>query len=58
MKWIILGALLGLLLVCPPLPAVAAATVAALVSKPTVLAFAAGALLWPRITRRIRGWTP
>ncbi|WP_164551779.1 hypothetical protein [Streptomyces sp. WAC 01529] len=47
------GALLSLLVTFPSLlPALAV-----IGSQPPVLAFAAGALLWPRINRRIRGWT-
>lgn len=51
------GAVLGLLVSYPALLAVVLAVVAAAVSQPAVLAFAAGVLLWPRITRRVRGWT-
>ncbi|MFB7739589.1 hypothetical protein ACFC08_35620 [Streptomyces sp. NPDC056112] len=55
MRWIILGALLGLLLVLWPasLP-LAATTLAHLVAQPAVLAFVLGALARPAITRR---WT-
>jgi hypothetical protein len=56
MMRIIFGALLGLLVAYPTLLAVVLAVVAALVSQPPVLAFTAGVVLWPRITRRIRGW--
>jgi ABC-type dipeptide/oligopeptide/nickel transport system permease subunit len=51
------GAVLGLLVACPTLLAVVLAVVAAVVSQPAVLAFAAGVLLWPRLARRVRGWT-
>lgn len=51
------GALLGLLVAYPSLLSVVLAVVAAIVSQPAVLAFAAGVIAWPRITRRIRGWT-
>lgn len=56
MMRILFGAVLGLLVAYPALLAVVLAIVAAVVSQPAVLAFAAGVLLWPRITRRIRGW--
>lgn len=55
MMRIIFGALLGLLVAYPALLAVVLAVTAAALSQPAVLAFAAGILLWPRITRRIRG---
>lgn len=42
MRWLILGALLGLLLVFPQLLAVVAVIVAALLSKPLVVAFGLG----------------
>lgn len=51
------GAVLGLLVAYPALLALVLGVVAAVVAQPAVLAFAAGVLLWPRITRRIRGWT-
>ncbi|MDX2696860.1 hypothetical protein [Streptomyces ipomoeae] len=57
MMRIIFGALLGLLVAYPSLAAVVLAVVAALVTEPVVLAFAAGVIAWPRITRRIRRWT-
>ncbi len=57
MMRLIFGAVLGLLVAYPALLAIVLAVVAAAVSQPAVLAFAAGVLLWPRITRRIRGWT-
>ena len=50
------GALLGLLVAYPSLLSVVLAVAAAVVSQPVVLAFAAGVIAWPRITRRIRGW--
>ena len=52
MMRILFGAALALLVVYPPL----LAAVLAVVAQPAVLAFAAGVLCWPRITRRIRGW--
>lgn len=56
MMRIIFGALLGLLVAYPALLTIVLAAVAALVSQPAVLAFAAGVLLWPRICRRVRRW--
>lgn len=50
MKWILTGALLGLLLVlCPAL-------VLGLAANPLVIAFAAGAALRPAMARKIHGW--
>ena len=57
MMRLIFGAVLGLLVAYPALLALVLAVVAAAVAQPAVLAFAAGVLLWPCITRRIRGWT-
>lgn len=57
MMRVLFGAILGLLVAYPALLALALAAVAAAVAQPAVLAFAAGVLLWPRITRRMRGWT-
>ncbi|WP_327319261.1 hypothetical protein [Streptomyces sp. NBC_01235] len=57
MMRLVFGAVLGLLVAYPALLAVVLAVVAAVVSQPAVLAAAAGIALWPRITRRIRGWT-
>lgn len=57
MMRILFGALLGILVACPALLAIVLTVTAAIVSQPAVLAFTAGVLLWPRITRRIRGWT-
>ncbi|MCX4699543.1 hypothetical protein [Streptomyces sp. NBC_01373] len=56
MKRIAFGAVLGLLVAYPALLALVLAAVAALVSQPAVLAFAAGVLLWPRISDRVRRW--
>lgn len=55
---IVFGAVLGLLVAYPALLAIVLTVAAALVSQPVVLAFAAGVILWPRITRRVRGWAP
>ena len=50
MKWILIGALLGLLLaLCPELLLAAAA-------NPLVVAFGLGFAIRPAIGRRIRGW--
>lgn len=57
MMRIAFGAVLGLLVAYPTLLAAVLAVVATVVSQPAVLAFAAGVLLWPRITRRVRRWT-
>jgi len=53
---IVFGAILGLLVAYPALLAVVLAAVAALISQPAVPAFAAGVILWPHLTRRVRGW--
>jgi hypothetical protein len=55
MMRILFGALLGLLVAYPAPLAVLLAVVAAAVSQPTVLAFAVGVLLWPRLVRSMRG---
>lgn len=57
MKRVLFGAVLGLLVAYPTLLAVVLAVIAAAVSQPAVLAFAAGVLLWPRLTRTVRRWT-
>jgi hypothetical protein len=51
MKWITLGALLGLLLVLCPAAVLTAA------ANPLVIAFALGVAARPAITRHIHGWT-
>jgi hypothetical protein len=56
MMRLIFGAILGLLVAYPALLAVVLAVVAALVSQPAVLAFAAGVILWPRLVRTVRRW--
>ncbi|MGP4048764.1 hypothetical protein [Streptomyces sp. 2A115] len=56
MSRLIFGAILGLLVAYPALLAVVLAIVAAVVSQPAVLAFAAGVWMWPRITRSVRRW--
>lgn len=55
MRWLILGALLGLLLLYPTLLAAVAAVVAALLSKPVVVAFALGLAARTHLPR-IRRW--
>ncbi|MFF3911558.1 hypothetical protein ACFYZJ_37780 [Streptomyces sp. NPDC001848] len=55
MRWLILGALLGLLLVFPSLLTLAAAAVAALLSKPVPVAFGLGLAAGIR-ARRLRRW--
>lgn len=57
MKWLLLGALLGLLLVFPSLLAVVVAIVAALLSKPVAVAFGLGLAVRNRLPR-LRRWTP
>lgn len=53
MRWLILGALLGLLLILWPAALPLAATVLAhLAAQPAVLAFVLGVLARPVITRR------
>jgi hypothetical protein len=56
-KWLIIGALLGLLLVFPSLLALVAAVVAALLSKPVLVAFGLGLAAGVR-SRRLRRWAP
>ena len=50
MKWIILGALLGLLLLYPALLTVVVTIAAAILSKPVMIAFGLGLFA--------RGWIP
>lgn len=56
MRWILAGALLGLLIVFPSLLAVVAAVVAALLSKPVLVAFGLGLAVRARLPR-IQRWT-
>lgn len=51
MRWILAGALLGLLIVFPSLLAVVAAVVAALLSKPVLVAFGLGLAVRVPLTR-------
>ncbi|MFJ5154955.1 hypothetical protein ACIQCF_25870 [Streptomyces sp. NPDC088353] len=55
MRWLLLGALLGLLLAYPPLLALVVAAAAAVLSKPLVVAFAAGLAVRSHLPR-VRGW--
>lgn len=57
MKWLILGALLGLLIAFPSLLALLGAIVAAIVSKPLLVAFGLGLAARPHLPR-VRRWTP
>ena len=54
MRWLILGALLGLLLLYPSLLAVVASVAAAVLSKPVLVAFGLGLAARPHLPRR---WT-
>ncbi|MFJ1552335.1 hypothetical protein [Streptomyces mirabilis] len=56
MKWLLLGALLGLLLVCPPLLALVLAAVTAALSKPLLVAVGLGLAARPYVARRARRW--
>jgi len=55
MRWLILGALLGLLIAYPTLLAVVATIAAPVVSKPVVAAFALGLAGRPHLPR-LRRW--
>lgn len=55
MRWIILGALFGLLLVYPSLLAVVVAVTAAILSKPLLVAFGVGLAARPHLPR-MRRW--
>ncbi|MFE9602016.1 hypothetical protein [Streptomyces hokutonensis] len=57
MKWLLVGALLGLLLVFPSLLALVVAVAAAIVSKPVLVAFGLGLVAGVR-SRRLRRWSP
>jgi hypothetical protein len=57
MRWLLLGALLGLLLVTyPPLLTLAVAALAAVASQPAVAAFTLGLIVRPYLARS-RRWT-
>lgn len=57
MRWILLGALLGLLVVFPSLLAFVVALAAAILSKPVLVAFGLGLAAGVR-SRRLRRWAP
>jgi hypothetical protein len=54
MKWLLLGALLGLCLVYPPLMGLLVAAVAAVLSKPLLVAFVAGLAVRSHLPRMQR----
>ncbi|QIY95852.1 hypothetical protein HEP87_19720 [Streptomyces sp. S1D4-11] len=57
MRWLLLGALLGLLLVFPPLLGLVVAAAAAVLAKPVLVAFGLGLAVrtrLPRLRRRVR----
>lgn len=54
MKWLILGALVGLLIAYPSLLTVAAAVVAWVISKPVVVAFVLGLVARSHLPRARR----
>jgi hypothetical protein len=58
MRWLILGALLGVLLMYPSLLAVVVAVVVAVLGKPVFVAFGLGLAARPAVTRRVRRWAP
>ncbi len=55
MRWILLGVALGLLVLYPTLLAVVATVVAAIVSKPVLVAFGLGVAARPHLPR-MRRW--
>ncbi|MGW4974705.1 hypothetical protein [Streptomyces mirabilis] len=55
MKWLLLGALLGMLLAFPPLLALLAAVVVAVLPKPLAVAFGLGLAARPSL-RGMRRW--
>lgn len=57
MRWILLGALLGLLIVFPSLLALVVAVAAAILSKPVLVAFGLGLATGVR-SGRLRRWAP
>jgi hypothetical protein len=56
MKWLILGAVLGLLICVPALGAPVGAAVLAVATKPLVIAFTAGLLGRPFVLKRLSRW--
>ncbi|NUP42343.1 MAG: hypothetical protein HOY76_36260 [Streptomyces sp.] len=57
MRYVILGALLGVLLLYPQLLAIVAAVTAALLSKPVIVAFGLGIAAGAR-SPHLRRWMP
>lgn len=55
MRWLMLGALLGLLLLYPSALGLVIAVAAAILSKPLLVAFAAGLAVRPYLSR-LRRW--
>ncbi|MFE3857803.1 hypothetical protein ACFXPN_42530 [Streptomyces griseorubiginosus] len=54
---LLFGAALGLLLLAfPAAPAVVLTAAVEAMSQPPVLVAAAGVILWPRVSRRVRRW--
>ncbi|MFE3522248.1 hypothetical protein ACFXOD_11745 [Streptomyces sp. NPDC059161] len=56
MKWLLLGAVLGLLICIPALGAPVGAVLLAVLAKPFVIAFVAGVVARPWIVKRLRRW--
>jgi hypothetical protein len=56
MMRILFGAILGLLVTYPALLAILLSIASVVLMQPVVLAFAAGAILWPPLARTVRGW--
>lgn len=57
MRWLLLGAVLGVLLLWPSLLGVVVTVAAAVASQPVVVAFALGLAVRPHL-RRPQRWTP
>ncbi|MFJ9020785.1 hypothetical protein ACIRPU_12495 [Streptomyces sp. NPDC102259] len=55
MKALLLGAVLGVLLLCPP--ALSLAATVATAAQPAVLVFTLGVLARPTLVRSVRRWT-
>ncbi|MET8098104.1 hypothetical protein ABZV29_16740 [Streptomyces sp. NPDC005236] len=51
MRWLLLGALLGLLIAFPPLLALVLTAAVAVLSKPVLMAFGLGLAVSPRLSR-------
>lgn len=56
MRWLLLGALLGLLIAFPACLAAVLGIASWLAVQPVVLAFVLGVLARPALARRMRGW--